>query len=113
MQRGPIDFKSTDSYASFLVKVSQALPCPVLNIVEEKLTWKPQTPKNVTPLLLGSGTGFSAMVQSFWNARKACIVMIMMPPPTRPANEKPVCPYPPLQKPLIDAQCRTGARGMI
>jgi hypothetical protein len=90
MQRGPIDFKSTDRYASFLVKISRALPCPVLNIVEEKLTWKPQTPKNATALLLGGETGFSAMVRSFRNAKKACMVMIMMPPPTRPINEKPV-----------------------
>lgn len=93
MQRGPIDFKSTDRYSSFLVKISQALPCPVLNIVEEKLTWKPQTPKNATALLLGGETGFSAMVRSFRNAKKACMVMVMMPPPTRPTNEKPVCPH--------------------
>ena len=93
MQRGPIDFKSTDRYASFLVKISQALPCPVLNIVEEKLTWKPQTPKNATTLLLGGETGFSAMIRSFRNAKKACMVMIMMPPPTRPINEKPVRPH--------------------
>jgi len=73
------------------MKISQALPCPVLNIVEEKLMWKPQTPKNAMALLLGGETGFSAMVQFFWNAKKACIVMVMMPPPTHPTNEKPVC----------------------
>ena len=62
MQHGPINFKSTDHYSSFLMKISQALPCPVLKIVKEKLMWKPQTPKNVTALLFGGETGFSAMV---------------------------------------------------
>ena len=91
VQRGPFQFKDTDSYASFLVKISQALPCPLLNIVENKITWRPQTPKSTMPLLLGGQPGYDAMITTI-TSKKPGIVMLTMPPPNKPA-EKMVCEH--------------------
>ncbi|CAA7262386.1 unnamed protein product [Cyclocybe aegerita] len=86
LQRGPFKFKSTDSYSTFLVAISNALPCPVLNILQDKITWKPQSPKNATALLLGGATGYPALIETFRN-KKPAIVMLTMPPPSKPADK--------------------------
>lgn len=90
VQKGPFKLKSTDTYANFLVKISTALPCPVLNIVEERTTWKCQIPQNSPSLPLGGQLGYSAMIEAIASKRVgARVAIIMMPPPVKPA-ERPV-----------------------
>ena len=52
VQKGPFKLKSMETYSTFLNKISTALPCPVLNIVQEKMTWKCQIPQNSPSLPL-------------------------------------------------------------
>jgi hypothetical protein len=48
---------SNDSYASFLAAIARELPCPVANLIESKISWKPQKPVNAPTLPLGNGGG--------------------------------------------------------
>jgi hypothetical protein len=89
LQQPPFKFLSSDNYATFIVKISQALPCSALNIVEDAISWKPQTPKSSALLLLGGETGYSSMVDHFVGKKQGHVVMLMMPPPRKPV-EKPV-----------------------
>jgi hypothetical protein len=82
---------SNDSYASFLTAIARELPCPVANLVESKISWKPQKPVNAPTLPLGGETGFSALVEGFIGKKSGRVVFLLMPPPTKPAEEKPVC----------------------
>jgi hypothetical protein len=86
VQRGPFKFKSADRYSSFIVQLLHTLPCPVLSIPQEKIIWRPQTPKSATPLLLGGETGYSAMVDAMTGSKKK-VVMLMMLPPAKPAEK--------------------------
>ena len=87
-QKGPFKLSSNDGYATFLRKVSTALPCPVLHIIEEKITWKPQTPQNAKPLPLGAETGFSTMIDALKAKRVGARVgIIIMPPPKKPDED--------------------------
>jgi hypothetical protein len=63
VQKGPFKLKSMENYSTFLVKISAALPCPVFNIVQEKMTWKCQTPQNSPLLPLRKELGYSAMLE--------------------------------------------------
>jgi hypothetical protein len=88
VQKGPFNLKSTENYSTFLVKISAALPCPVLNIVQEKMTWKCQTPQNSPSLPLGKELGCSVMLETIkakWAGSQVGIVM--MPPPVKPAEQ--------------------------
>lgn len=85
-KRAPFQFTSADLYLAFLIKLAAVLPCPVLNIIQSQLTWKPQSP-NRPPLLLSGETGYKAMIQTFVEGKKNRIVMLMMPPPTKPVIE--------------------------
>lgn len=88
IQKGPFKFKSTETYGAFLVRISKVLPCPVLNIVEKKTTWRFQTPQNSPSMPLGGPTGFSAMIESVAAKRTGTrVAIIMMPPPIKPAEE--------------------------
>jgi len=88
VQKGPFKLKSTENYATFLIKISTALPCPVLNIVQEKITWKCQTPQNSPSLPLGKELGYSAMLEAIKAKRAGSRVgIVMMPPPVKPAEQ--------------------------
>ena len=89
MQKSPFKFCASSSYTSFLCQIADILPCPFLNIIEDKITWKPQAPVR-SPLPFGRETGFSALVEYFTNKKNGRIVMVMMPPPKKPTIEKPV-----------------------
>jgi hypothetical protein len=65
LQKGPFKFSSNNTYQTFLTKIALELPCPVANLIELKITWKPQKPANAAALLLGGETGFSALVDEF------------------------------------------------
>ena len=64
IQKGPFKHKSTDTYCKFLVSISVALPCLVLNIIEAKITQKCQTPQNLHSLPLGGETSYSTMIEA-------------------------------------------------
>ena len=49
---------------TFLRKVSTALPCPILHIIEEKFSWKPQMLQNAKPSPLGMATGYPTMIDA-------------------------------------------------
>jgi len=87
VQRGPFKFLATDKYTSFLANIAVALPCPILNIIEDKITWKPRAPAR-SPLPLGGETGYSALVEYFAPKKTGHVVMIMMPPPMKPVIKK-------------------------
>ena len=82
---------SNDNYASFLTAIARELPCPVANLIELKITWKPQKPANTPTLPLGGEMGFSALVEEFVGKKTGRVVFLLMPPPTKPVKEKPVC----------------------
>jgi hypothetical protein len=90
VQRGPFKLESTDSYATFLRKVADVLPCPILNIIKEKVTWKCQTPANAKALPMAGEPGYLAMVEALkMKKRGSRVAIVIMPPPVKPA-EKPV-----------------------
>jgi hypothetical protein len=93
VQKGPFKFQSLDSYTTFLSKIASVLPCPKANIIEAKITWKPQKPANATALPLGGDTGYSALVDEFASKKSGRVVILMMPPPAKPVDDKPVCEY--------------------
>ena len=82
---------SNDNYASFLAAIARELPCPVANLIESKISWKPQKPANAPTLPLGGETGFSALVEEFVAKKTGRVVFLMMPPPMKPVEEKLVC----------------------
>lgn len=87
-QKGPFKLSSKDRYATFLQKVSMALPCPILHIPAEKMTWKFQTLQNAKPLLMGAETGYSTMIDAL-KAKQvgARVGIIIMPPPNKPDED--------------------------
>ena len=86
VQKGLFKLKSMDTYVNFL-KISTALPCPVLNIIEERTTWKCQIPQNSPSLPLGGQLGYSAMIEAITSKRAgARVAIIMMPQPVKPAE---------------------------
>ncbi|KAJ3487544.1 hypothetical protein NLJ89_g11701 [Agrocybe chaxingu] len=87
-QKGPFKLSSNEGYATFLHKVSTALPCPVLHIIQDKIMWKSQTPQNVKPLPMGAETRYSTMIDAL-KAKKAGarIGIIIMPPPKKPDKD--------------------------
>lgn len=87
-QKGPFKLSSNDRYPTFLHKVSTALPCPILHIIEEKIMWKPQTPQNAKPLPMGAETGYSTMIDALKAKRVGARVgIIIMPPPKKPNDD--------------------------
>ena len=87
-QKGPFKLSSKDGYATFLRKVSTALPCPILHIPAEKMTWKPQTPQNAKPLPMGAETGYSTMIDALKAKRAGARVgIVIMPPPKKPDED--------------------------
>ncbi|KIJ97344.1 hypothetical protein K443DRAFT_9995 [Laccaria amethystina LaAM-08-1] len=70
IQKGPFKNKAMDTYSKFLVSISAVLPCPVLNIVEAKITWKCQTPQNSPSLPLGGETGYYTMIEALQPAER-------------------------------------------
>lgn len=85
-------FSTTISYQGFLFKLSKQLPCAVDDIVQEKITWKPQTPVSSRYLALGGEIGFASMVKQN-SGKKSRVILLAMPPPVKPRVEKPVRSY--------------------
>ncbi|EDR06517.1 uncharacterized protein LACBIDRAFT_328724 [Laccaria bicolor S238N-H82] len=85
--KGPFKLSSNDSYGTFLHKVSTALPCPILHIIEEKMSWKPQTPQNAKPLPMGAATGYSTMIDALKVKRVGARVGIVIMPPLKKPDE--------------------------
>ena len=77
---------SNDNYASFLIAIARELPCPVANLIESKITWKPQKPADAPTLPLGGKMGFSALVEEFVGKKTDRVVFLLMPPPTKPVE---------------------------
>ncbi|KAJ7714415.1 hypothetical protein DFH07DRAFT_763049 [Mycena maculata] len=93
ISRGPFKFHSHDSYKNFLSTLASVLPCPIANLVLDKTDWKPQTPANRPPLLLGGDIGYSVLRTQMAERVKDCIVIISMPGPRKPADNVPVSFY--------------------
>ncbi|KAJ7474624.1 hypothetical protein B0H11DRAFT_2429030 [Mycena galericulata] len=89
IRRGPFKFFSDCSFEDFLVKITDILPCPIENIVLDKVEWKPQTPANRTPLPLGGTVGYSVLCNEMKERSKARIVIISMPGPRKRADDAP------------------------
>ena len=88
VQKGPFKLKSTETYSAFLIKISTALPCPVLNIVQEEMIWKCQIPQNLPSLPLQKELGYSAMLETIKAKQTGSWVgIVMMPPPIKPAEQ--------------------------
>ena len=93
VQKGPFILQSTDLYSVFILCISTTAPCPVLNIIEDKITWRCQTPANSPCMPLGGRTGYAAMIDAIKSKRSGQrVAIVMMPPPKKPA-EKPVRGY--------------------
>lgn len=90
LQKGPFTLLSTDSYDIFLDKVSDTLPCRRQNIHENKLQWKPKTPKNADLLLVGGEKGYPVMVEEISGRRTGRIILLFMPAPAEPMEEETV-----------------------
>jgi hypothetical protein len=95
MQRGPFRFTSDITYGEFLDAIAKALPCPSAEyVVASKVTWRPQKPLKAPPLPLGGTVGFSIMVeQTAMKKADARVIILTMPAPTKPTEEK-VVSYP-------------------
>ena len=89
MACGLIMFTPKTSYHRFLVKLSHQLPCAIDDIVQEKITWKFQTPLSSRYLALGGEISFESMVKQTANKRSR-IILLAMPPPTKHKVKKPV-----------------------
>jgi hypothetical protein len=88
IQKGPFKFQSDDTYQVFLSKIASVLPCPIGNLIESKITWKPQKPANASALPLGGETGFSALVDEFIGKKTGRVVILVMPAPVKPTEDK-------------------------
>ncbi|KAJ7018013.1 hypothetical protein C8F04DRAFT_1243593 [Mycena alexandri] len=68
--------------------MSDALPCPVTNIVLDKTEWKPQTPMNRGFLPLGGTSGFGAMKKQMKKSKDKTLIVVM-PGHRKPADNLP------------------------
>ena len=92
LARGLITFTGSTPYFSFLLSLSAQLPCTVKDIVQDKITWKFQTPQKSPYLSLGGEVGFASMIKQNKSRKPGTrIIMLAMPPPIKPAVEKLVC----------------------
>lgn len=93
LARGLITFTASTPYFSFLLSLSAQLPCTVKSLVQEKITWKFQVPQKSPYLALGGEVGFASMIKQNSTRKPGTrIIMLAMPPPTKPAVEKPFWP---------------------
>ncbi|KAF8151377.1 hypothetical protein B0H34DRAFT_861891 [Crassisporium funariophilum] len=68
--RGLVMFKSSTLYTNFLLSVAEQLPCVIEDIIQEKITWRFQTPMKSTYLPLSGEIGFASMPtveKPFWD----------------------------------------------
>jgi hypothetical protein len=84
IERGPFKFLSDCSFDHFLSALAISLPCPVEDLVLDKITWVPQTPANRAPLPLGGAIGFDVLREEFISRTKARVVILTMPAPKKP-----------------------------
>lgn len=88
--RGPFSFDpDSTTFDDFMSLMSDALPCPVANIVLDKTEWKPQTPMNRAFLPLGGTGGFGALKKQMKKSKDKTLI-IVMPGPRKPADNLPV-----------------------
>ncbi|KAJ7905020.1 hypothetical protein B0H13DRAFT_2024068 [Mycena leptocephala] len=88
LQKGPFSLPTSESYSTLLSSMAAELPCRKENINESKITWKPKKPKNGEKLPLGKNTGYQAMVTEMeGKAPEGRVVLLFMPPPTKPMEE--------------------------
>lgn len=90
VQRGPFKFLSNTPYHGFLDAIAEALPCPSAdNIIASKITWKPQKPLKASPLPLGGEVGYGIMIEQVEIKKPdARIIILIMPAPSKPLDEK-------------------------
>jgi hypothetical protein len=83
-------FNSNTLYSTFLGELARDLPCSVFDIVEDKMTWRFQTPQKSPVLSLGRKVGYDSMISQNKDRKSGRIISLMMPPPQKPAVEKQV-----------------------
>ena len=84
-------FKASASYETFFDGVANQLLCAVEDIIQEKVTWKFQSPAQSTHLSLGGKVGFRSMVGHIREQKPGTrIIILTMPPLRKPLTEKPV-----------------------
>jgi hypothetical protein len=89
--RGIVMFKASTPYATFILCISEQLPCATEDIIQEKITWRFQTPMKSAYLSLSGEVGFASMVNQLLGRKAGTrVIMLTMPPPKKPAIEKPV-----------------------
>ncbi|KAJ7034799.1 hypothetical protein C8F04DRAFT_1346936 [Mycena alexandri] len=74
--RGPFTFDpDSTTFDDFMSLMSDALPCPVANIVLDKTEWKPQTPMNRAFLPLGGTGGFGALKKQMKKSKDKTLIV--------------------------------------
>ncbi|KAL0570564.1 hypothetical protein V5O48_011394 [Marasmius crinis-equi] len=85
--RTPFTDPSSTTYPGLLVKISQTLPCSVLNILNDQIYWQWKKPATAVPVLLGGEKGYQALIDDAKAVRGACQVFLFMPPPIKSARD--------------------------
>ena len=81
-------FKASASYETFFDGVANQLLCAVEDIIQEKVTWKFQSPAQSTHLSLGGKVGFRSMVGQIREQNQGTrIIILTMPPPRKLLTE--------------------------
>ncbi|KAJ7740895.1 hypothetical protein DFH07DRAFT_778218 [Mycena maculata] len=89
LQKGPFSLLITAPYSSLLSAIATALPCRRENINESKIVWKPKKLKNAEKLPLGKEDGYKVMISDMEDkAMSAWQVLLYMPPPAKPMEDK-------------------------
>ncbi|PPQ76455.1 hypothetical protein CVT24_013349 [Panaeolus cyanescens] len=91
--RGLITFTLHDDYVRFLSLLALQLPCSVRYIQAEKIMWRFQTPANSKYLPLSGEMGYASLIKQLRPRKpQQRILLLAMPPPTKPAVEEPHWP---------------------
>lgn len=94
LPRDPFRFSIDEPYDSFIRAIADALPCKLEAVPASDITWKPRVPQNAKPLKLGGTVGFEGMIETFAGKKDTTgrQLLLYMPPPAKPAEDKPVRP---------------------
>ncbi|THU98520.1 hypothetical protein K435DRAFT_856530 [Dendrothele bispora CBS 962.96] len=89
LQRGPFEFKTTDTYDHFLNLLAQALPCIPSQLPLPTIIYRPQKGPAGCDLPLGGPIGYGALIKEFkhHNKKQGLTMILMMDPPSKAPEE--------------------------
>ncbi|THU81438.1 hypothetical protein K435DRAFT_873343 [Dendrothele bispora CBS 962.96] len=87
--RGPFEFKTSDSYQTFLEHLADTLPCIIAQIPQNSIVFRPDKPTNSREKPLGSEVAYRAMLRDFIHRteKQGLSMTITMDPPAKPVEE--------------------------